>query len=619
MTAATPLPEPALAFSVLGYALRLAEPGALRLLLAVAALGILGVVALVRRRRALVRAAGALTARVAPAANRTRPAARLSLSLLGLALLAVALSRPQCGTRTEVSRSTGIDLAIVLDASRSMLAADVRPDRIGRAKLELGALLDGLGGDRVGVVAFAGDAFVQCPLTSDHAAVGLFLRAIEPDELPRQGTSLARALAAARDLLLGAEGGARSKVVLVVSDGEDHEGGVASAAQALAQEGARIFALAVGTPQGAPVPPREGRRARGGRGEPVLTRLDLTTLRLLADEGDGDVYDVSSPDHGLAAFRAALDRMDQSELEGRVTTTYEDRYALAAFPGFLLLLAALLFREARGPGGLGSAGQGEGGDTRRPANRSLALLALLLLGFSPLRAEEEHVRDGNARLKAGDPVGARRAYDEAERAVGAHPEIDFDRGNAAFGEGRLEEAMAAWRQAAGAAPAPLASRALQNVGSALAAAGDREGAVRALSDALAKDPSNEDARWNLEVLLRQRAPPPPGGEREKDSGEGPSATPPPPSPARGEKEGAQARQEQGKKGGEGREQERGAPRPEAGRGADAGTRREPLTRQEAEALLDALRQRERHMPMPMSGREGRERARERSEDAAKDW
>jgi len=351
----TGAPSPALGFGVLGEPARLAEPGALRLLLAVLAIGVLGVIAILRRRAALARAAGALGARVAPTAGSARPAARLSLSAAGLALLALGLARPQCGSRVELAKRTGVDVVVVLDASRSMLARDVAPDRLGRAKLELGALLDGLGGDRIGIVAFAGEAFVQCPLTSDAAAARLFLRAVGPDAIPQQGTALANALLGAREVLEASERGARSKVVLVVSDGEDQEGGVEDAAQALADAGIRVFALAVGTAAGAPIPLVDAAGNVSGykkdrRGETVVTRLDRAALQAIAAKGNGEVYDLSSPERGVAAFRAALDRMERSELEGRRTIAWEDRYAVFAFPALLCLLAALLLPEARGPG-----------------------------------------------------------------------------------------------------------------------------------------------------------------------------------------------------------------------------------------------------------------------------
>jgi Ca-activated chloride channel family protein len=346
-------PAAPLSFQVLGAPARLHSPGALWLLLAVLALGALGAVQLLRRRALLERTAGPQARRVAPQANLARPAGRLGLSLTGLALLAFALARPQCGTRTELARRSGVDVVVALDVSRSMRAQDVKPDRLSRARLEVGALLDELAGDRLGLVVFAAEAFVQCPLTSDAEAARLFLRAVGPESVPQQGSDLGNALLGAREVLEAAEAGAaRAKVVLLVSDGEDLEGGAVEAARQLGEAGVRVFALGVGTPEGAPIPVTDasGRVtgwARDRRGEPVLTRLDLATLRAVAEKGGGQLLELGSPDHGPAAFRAALDAMQKGELESRLTVEYEDRYALFAFPGFLALLAGLLLAEAR--------------------------------------------------------------------------------------------------------------------------------------------------------------------------------------------------------------------------------------------------------------------------------
>lgn len=342
-----------LSFQVLGAPARLADPGALWLLAAVAALAALGAVQLHRRRALLARLAGPQARRVAPAAGAARPAARLGLSVTGLALLALALARPQCGTRAELATRSGVDLVVALDVSRSMLARDVKPDRLGRAVLEVGALLDGLAGDRVGVVVFAGEAFVQCPLTTDYAAARLFLRAVGPQSVPRQGSDLGNALQAARQVLEGAAPAAgRAKVVLLVTDGEDLEGGAREAAARLAEAGVRIDALAVGTAAGEPIPVTDGAgRVTGYKkdraGEPVVTRLDLATLREVVARGGGELWELGSADRGVAAFRAALDRLEKSELATRLVVQYEDRYAAAAFPAFLLLLGALLLPEAR--------------------------------------------------------------------------------------------------------------------------------------------------------------------------------------------------------------------------------------------------------------------------------
>lgn len=348
-----------LELSVLGYAVRIAAPHRLWLLAVVALLGAAGTLALLRRRAALREACGALAARVAPRANLERPVARLSLSLGGLALLALGLAQPQCGTRTELTQRWGADVVVVLDVSRSMEARDVRPSRLERARMEVGALLERLKGDRVGVIVFAGEAFVQCPLTTDYDAARLFLRAAGPDAVPQQGTALANALLGAKELLDGAERGSRGKVVLLVSDGEDHDGQVHAAVSALAAGGIRVHVLAVGTADGAPIPALDGRGEvvgwrRDRRGKVVTTRLDEGTLRLVADRGGGGLFVAGDAGRGLDALVAALDEVERSELGERITVRYEDRYAAAAFPGFLLLLAGLLLREGRSTPGEGA-------------------------------------------------------------------------------------------------------------------------------------------------------------------------------------------------------------------------------------------------------------------------
>jgi Ca-activated chloride channel homolog len=347
VTPATPL-----TFQVLGAPARLLAPGALWLLLLVAALAGLAAWRLLQRRELLRRTAGPQAARLAPRAGLARPAARVSLWLTGLLLMALALSRPQCGTRTELSRRYGVDLVVLLDVSRSMQARDVPPDRLTRATLEVGSLLDQLAGDRVGIVVFAAEAFVQCPLTTDYQAARLFLRSAGPGSVPRQGSDLGQALRAARQVLeQGENSQGRGKVVLVVSDGEDLVGDAGEAARALGEAGIRVHALAVGTGAGEPIPLIDARGQvtgykKDGAGHPVVTRLDLATLREITSRGGGDIFQLDSPDHGVPAFKAALDGLQKSELTSRLTVQFEDRFALAAFPALLLLLAGLLLGEA---------------------------------------------------------------------------------------------------------------------------------------------------------------------------------------------------------------------------------------------------------------------------------
>jgi tetratricopeptide (TPR) repeat protein len=245
-----------------------------------------------------------------------------------------------------------------------------------------------------------------------------------------------------------------------------------------------------------------------------------------------------------------------------------------------------------------------------------AALLAAALAFSPFQAEEENVRAGNEKLVAGDGQSALRHYDDAERKVGVRPEIDYDRGHAAAKLGKLDEAEQDFRRAAEKAPAPLASRALQNAGNVLAGRGDKKGAIGAYREALRRDPGNEDARYDLEVLLR-RAEPPPSGPKPKDGGAEPK-----PKPGEGEQKGKpSAPQPQGP------EPKPGIPRPDPGQGAagerqpqgergeERGPRTESLSRQEAERLLDALRARERKLPP--DARQGKKA--QQPQEVERDW
>jgi Ca-activated chloride channel family protein len=259
----------------------------------------------------------------------------------------------------------------------------------------------------------------------------------------------------------------------------------------------------------------------------------------------------------------------------------------------------------------------------------LPLLALLQAA-SPFRAEHPEVRAGNEALRAGDPAAALPRYQAAEADAGPHPEIDFDRGDALLQAGRSEEARAAWKRAAEKGAGPLASRALQNTANALDAAGDQAGAIRALGEALQRDPANEDARYNLEVLLRRKA-----SGKGTPTGEGPQGKPKPGGERPQGAGGEQDRKDQGQqkaqpdptaadqqraaeRGDRKREQERrdaatgSAGDRQADRDAAAG-KRAPLGTQDAERLLDAMRARERTMPLGPAGTPTARR------ETARDW
>lgn len=341
----------ALQGSLFGLRVRLVDPLWLWVSPLVLALGIAFLVrVLLRQDRARGLVPGPRQPQLIPGAGSGQGALRASSLAAGLVLLCVAAAGPQCGERTEIVKRSGIDLVIALDASASMLARDVKPSRLERARLELFAMLDQLKGDRVGLVVFAGEAFVQCPLTVDYSAAKLFLRAVDPSQMPQQGTAVAAALLESRRVL---EGGGRSgaaKVVLLLSDGEDHEGAAEKAAQDLAEAGIKLYTVPVGTEAGEPIPVLDKAGAVVGykkdrAGQTVLTRTDVAGLGLLAEKGGGSLLRGNGGDLGLAKMVEELDRMQRGELESRLSVQYDDKHQWFAWPALLLLALAAALGE----------------------------------------------------------------------------------------------------------------------------------------------------------------------------------------------------------------------------------------------------------------------------------
>jgi Ca-activated chloride channel family protein len=286
----------------------------------------------------------------------SRTAVRGSALTLGLLLLSVALAQPQCGTSTELTKRTGIDVVVALDASRSMLAEDIRPSRLERAKLELADLLDRLRGDRVAIVVFAADAFVQCPLTTDYAAAKLFLHAIDVNSVPQQGTSLSSALLTAKQVLDDGGGVARGRAVVLLTDGEDHEAGMGEALDQLNAESIRVYPVGIGSATGEPIPTFDDKGRFGGYkrdklGQTVMTRLNEDALREIATKTGGRYFHSTAGDVGVPAVYEELERLDKAEFESHLTVQYAERYRDFAMPGLFLLLigAGLTERRRREP------------------------------------------------------------------------------------------------------------------------------------------------------------------------------------------------------------------------------------------------------------------------------
>jgi Ca-activated chloride channel family protein len=335
--------------------MRFAQPHMLWLLLILPVVVLGTVVAFTRRRRLLERLGGTvLLQRMTASVSLPRKVLRAIWLILALAALLLAVGRPQAGGRAKLEKQRGLDLVVALDFSKSMLARDIYPSRLERAKRELERLLDRLGGDRVGLVAFAG-VTMSYPPTTDYAAVKLFWRDLNPGDIPVGGTAIGPALKVAMTQLVAlrrAGGEARSQVILLLTDGEDNESEPQAMADEAAQLGIKIFAVGIGSRSGELIPEvnEEGQitgYVKDSGGQYVTSRLAEEMLAKLATTTGGEYLRADAKRFGVEAVEAALAGLKRTENEARLVKQYDDVFEVLVLPAFLLLVAEACFDERR--------------------------------------------------------------------------------------------------------------------------------------------------------------------------------------------------------------------------------------------------------------------------------
>jgi Ca-activated chloride channel family protein len=304
-----------------------------------------------RRRLAIARLGDpVLVLRLSGSLNGKRRRQRFFLLLTGLTLAAIATARPQYGAKVKVIERKGVDVIVALDVSKSMLAEDVKPSRLVRAKNEISTLIEKLRGDRIGLVAFAGDAFVQCPLTLDHSAARMLLDATDTYTVPEPGTALGKAISVAASLF--PKQSDRGKALVLITDGEDHLGGEIEAAREAASAGVRIYCIGVGSAGGSPIPIRDSRGnlveyKKDETGGSVVSKLNTQTLQAIATISEGS-YHASTPGQiELDVVLDDIDRLQKSLFGGREFTEAEERYQYFLLPGLLLMMVSAFLNERR--------------------------------------------------------------------------------------------------------------------------------------------------------------------------------------------------------------------------------------------------------------------------------
>lgn len=276
----------------------------------------------------------------------------------GLAFLVVALAGPKVGTEVREVKRQGVDLLVALDLSSSMNAQDVRPSRLDKAKYELSRLVDRLDGDRVGMVVFTGEAYLQAPMTLDYSAMRLFLSIADTEQMPTTTTDFSAAMATALEAFgtLDEDDGNRetgaARVLLLISDGEDHENDYEDELQDLRDQNVSVYTIGIGTEDGERIPVYDdsGSRIgykRDGQGSIVTTRLQSATLREIAEEGGGEYYEIRTGGTGIDSFLGRLDELQQGEFASQEYADYKNQYQWLAGIGLAFLFISFIFPKYR--------------------------------------------------------------------------------------------------------------------------------------------------------------------------------------------------------------------------------------------------------------------------------
>ncbi len=328
---------------------RFAHPEYIWGLILIPLLTLLFIFSRIMRKKALRRFGDpALLKQLMPSVSESRPVLKFILFMLALLFFVLGTARPQFGSKLKKVKREGVEIIIALDVSNSMLAEDIRPNRLERAKRAIDRLISKLKDDKIGLVVFAGDAYMQLPITSDYNSAQLFLSTIKPEIVPKQGTAMGAAIEmASRSFTPNPES---SKAIIIITDGENHEDDPVAAAEEAHQKGIVVHTIGMGLPQGAPIPvpgAEPGTYRRDRDGNVVITRLDEVTLEKTSAAGGGIYLRANTAQVGLDQLFEEINKMQKTEMETRTFSEYEEQFQFFFAAGLILLLLEFLVMERK--------------------------------------------------------------------------------------------------------------------------------------------------------------------------------------------------------------------------------------------------------------------------------
>lgn len=325
---------------------RFESPAYLWLLWSIPVLAIIRFVCYKLRRKKLLRFGEMLlVSSLMPNVSKIRPSVKFWLSVAALALMIVMLARPQMGSKISHEERNGIETIIAMDISNSMLAEDVVPSRLQKSKMLVENLVDHFTNDKIGLVVFAGDAFVQLPITTDYVSAKMFLQDINPSLIQTQGTDIARAISLSMNSFTQQKG--LGKAIILITDGEDHEGGALEAAKEAKKKGINVFILGVGSSNGAPIPLGNGDYMRDNAGNTVMTALNEQMCKDVAKAGSGTYIHVDNTSDAQEKLNDELSRLQKGETDNVVYSEYNEQFQAFALLALILLIIEACTLEAQ--------------------------------------------------------------------------------------------------------------------------------------------------------------------------------------------------------------------------------------------------------------------------------
>ena len=431
-----------------------------------------------------------------PDVSRFRPSVKFWILQGALALLIVMLARPQMGTKINHEKRVGIETIIAMDISNSMRAEDIVPSRLDRSKMMVENLVDHFTNDKIGLIVFAGDAFVQLPITSDYVSAKMFLSSIDPSMMASQGTDIARAIEMASHSFTQEEG--IGKAIVVITDGEDHEGGAVEAAEAAKKNGMRVYVLGVGSTQGAPIPvPGTGNYMQDNTGNTVMSALNEDMCKQVAQAGGGAYIHVENNSAAQEQLDNELDKLAKKETSTAVYSEFDEQFQAFGVLALLLLILEICIFDRRNPLLKHVSLFGK---------RKVAVMLLFLTALSvTAQTDRQYIRQGNKLFRMGDYPNAEVSYRKAIEQNPKNPQASFNLGNALMAQKKDSAAVTQFENASRLETNPLRkAQSFHNIGVICQTHKMYGEAIEAYKNALRLNPNDDETRYNLVLCKHQK-------------------------------------------------------------------------------------------------------------------